>query len=224
MPPSDNRPCMIEHDATMIAARIREDFGDIPEPVDWIWTQSTAAKVLDCVLSLRKKYDTVVEPRVKGFVTKHPHVQTCADLRSLIDSTSPEAFLHQHLNMRSPGKAQVISDLVDHLIDTQRRFDGSTEQERLSTWARWVRPGDYLSLDIRGFGLAGFQYLRMLFGADTVKPDVHVIRYVESALGRPVSDIRAVYVLERAGELLDQPVRHIDVAIWTRGARQAPAS
>ena len=27
---------------------------------------------------------------------------------------------------------------------------------------------------VRGFGLAGFQYMRMLFGAQTAKPDIHI--------------------------------------------------
>ena len=213
---------MIEHDAAKLAARIQQDFGSAKNPANWIWNQSSSAKVLDCVLSLRKRYRSVVEPRVKGFVEKHPQVASCGDLRALIEShASPEVFVAEELDMRSPKKAAIIIAVLDHLIDIQRRFEGASEDERLTAWARWCRPGDFSALDIPHFGLAGFQYLRMLFGADTVKPDVHIIRYVESAIDRKTSDIRAVYLVERAGEMLNQPVRHVDVAIWSERAGQA---
>ena len=125
--------------------------------------------------------------------------------------------------MKSPGKAEALSGVVDYLLDIQQRFTEPTEEERLLAWAHWARPGDCLMLDVRGFRLAGFQFLRMLFGAETVKPDVHILKYVQQALGRPVSSstadqVRAVYALERAGELLQKPIRTIDVVIWKRGA------
>lgn len=49
---------------------------------------------------------------------------------------------------------------------------------RLRRLARWAPPCDYLVVGVAGFGLAGFQYLRRLFGAETTKPGVHVMRYV----------------------------------------------
>jgi hypothetical protein len=212
---------MFENDAATLADQIQKDFRVIPEPDNWIWTQPVAPKVLDCVMSLRKPYRSVVEPRIKAFVAENDAIRTCTDLRSGIDSfADPLMFLRDRLRFNSPGKATAISQLIDYLLEIQRRFDGDSEAQRLKAWARWCRPGDYLTLEIRGFGLAGFQYLRMLFGADTVKPDVHIIRYVEKTLDQKVSDIRSVYLVERAGELLGLPTRNLDVAIWTRGADQ----
>ncbi|MEZ6193731.1 MAG: hypothetical protein R3C45_21015 [Phycisphaerales bacterium] len=217
--PGTDNPRMLEEDATALAEQIEKDFGCISEPTDWIWTQPPAPKVIDCVLSLHQKYHTVVEPRVKAFVAENPEVRTCSDLRKLMDASESKAsFYAKYLNMKSPSKAATTSDVADYLFDIQKRFDGDTEEDRLLVWARWCRPGDYLSLGVKGFGLAGFQYLRMLFGADTVKPDVHINRYVANSLGQPVSDIRAIYILERAGEILRQPIKSIDVAIWGRGA------
>jgi len=221
---------MIEADAHMLAERMKTDFPSVREPTDPIWRASPAAKVIDCVLSLRKPYKSVVEPRVKAFVARHPDVTACAALQQLIMSyPSPVEFHAQELSMKSSGKASALVGVLDYLVDIQRRFDGHTEDERLSAWARWARPGDYLMLDVNGFKLAGFQYLRMLFGAETTKPDVHILRYVESVLGRPVAghpskEVQAVYAIERAGELLGQSVRSIDVAIWERGSGQQVSS
>jgi hypothetical protein len=72
----------------------------------------------------------------------------------------------------------------------------------------------------RGFGLAGFQYLRMLFGANTTKPDVHVRQYVSEAVGRRrVSEVEALNLLERAASDAGIGLRDLDTTIWEKSAR-----
>jgi hypothetical protein len=73
---------------------------------------------------------------------------------------------------------------------------------------------------VPGFGLGGFQYLRMLFGAQTTKPDVHIIRFVSEAIGRKIADIKALYLLERAAKQAGLPIRELDITIWETGARR----
>lgn len=215
---------MIETDAAKLAERIKQDFPTVEPLTDPIWRQSAAAKVIDCVLSLRRRYKLIVVPRVQAFVAAHPEIQSCADLLMLIrDYETPAHFVAEALDMKSPGKASMLVGVLDYLIDVQTRFEEPTEDDRLTAWAHWTRPGDYLTLDVRNFKIAGFQYLRMLFGADTVKPDGHILEYVEEVLdrtivGRPEREVRAVYALERAGELLGRPIRNVDVAIWERKA------
>ena len=67
---------------------------------------------------------------------------------------------------------------------------------------------------MRGFGVAGFQYLRMHFGADTVKPDVHIRRYVEGVLGRPVGDVAMVWLVEQACRKVGASPLAVDARIW----------
>lgn len=59
----------------------------------------------------------------------------------------------------------------------------------------------------------------MLFGAQTTKPDVHIVRFVSEIVGRKVSDVQALYLLERAAVRTGLPVRDLDVAIWEASAR-----
>ena len=59
-----------------------------------------------------------------------------------------------------------------------------------------AQPEDYLTLNIKGCGIACFQWLRMLFGADTAKPDVHIVNFLSENLGKKVSQIEAVYLME----------------------------
>ncbi|MGP1347637.1 MAG: hypothetical protein ACTS3F_13350 [Phycisphaerales bacterium] len=211
---------MLEADAHRLADRLRRDFPEPPSPDDPAWRSTSATKTIDCVLSLRKPYERVVKPRVKRFAAEHPAIQSCQQLRAFIAThESPHAFMRDTLQLDSPGKAAMLIGVLDHLIDIQQRFDAPTEVDRLRAWARWARPGDYLLFDIPGFALAGFQYLRMLFGADTTKPDLHILNYLAEALDQPRAQsisqqVRAVCVLERACELLSVPTRRMDKAIW----------
>jgi hypothetical protein len=66
--------------------------------------------------------------------------------------------------------------------------------------------------------------MRMLFGANTVKPDIHIRRYVEACVGHSVSEIRALELLERAAEHLQIRAVDLDTTIWERAAREGFAS
>lgn len=206
---------MWEDDAKRVVAAVERDLKGRPEP-DWsIADEPPAAKIIDCVLSLRKPYKSVVLPRVKEFIANFPDVVSSRQLLKLIDASGgAEAFIAKRLRMNSPGKGLAIVGVAQYLDDMQTRFDGADEMARLAAWAHWARPGDYLALSVRGFGLAGFQYLRMLFGANTAKPDVHIIRYVSEAVGRSVTDVQALYILERAAEISGQSLRRLDNQIW----------
>jgi hypothetical protein len=99
--------------------------------------------------------------------------------------------------------------------------EGSHEDQlsRLEQWARTARPEGFLALRIPGFALAGFQYLRMLFGANTTKPDIHIIRLVGSQVGHPVSPIQALRMLEDAASEAGISLRDLDTTIWESSAR-----
>jgi hypothetical protein len=47
---------------------------------DPAWRRKPALKVIDCVLSLNRPYDTFVVPRLKDFERERPHVESVADL------------------------------------------------------------------------------------------------------------------------------------------------
>jgi hypothetical protein len=204
-----------ERDAQIVADAIGRDFPDLGRDPPPPWDAPPPVKVIDCVLSLNRKYDTFVTPRVEAFARDHPEVTTCPSLRSMIQSfDSPAKFMEAALNLSDARRAITLAGVTEFAIDAQARFDGETEELRLRQWARDARPGDYLAVGVPGFALAGFQYLRLNFGADTTKPDVHVIRYVSDVVGRDVSDVEALYIVERAASLAGLSVAGLDSAIW----------
>lgn len=62
-------------------------------------------------------------------------------------------------------------------------MDGEDDLTRLQSWARNADPTIYTKDpfgQIFGVGLRTFQYLRMIAGVDTVKPDIQVRRFIEA--------------------------------------------
>jgi len=80
--------------------------------------------------------------------------------------------------------------------------NGITTQAALETWARTL-------------AYAAFKWLIMRLGVDTIKPDVHVLAFVETAIGKRLSDIEAVAILERVARDLEIPAAQLDARIWT---------
>jgi hypothetical protein len=108
--------------------------------------------------------------------------------------------------------------VVDWLVkDVCDDGEPAEQSSLLENWARESHWNDGAAPRIRGFGLAGFQYLRMLFGANTVKPDKWIRAFVTEKLGRNVSDRQALELLELAAPKAGvSSLRDMDTTIWER--------
>ena len=67
---------------------------------------------------------------------------------------------------------------------------------------------------VKGLGRAVYQALVMRQGVDTVKPDVHVRRFAEAAVGRRLGDADVVEVVTRAARVLEIRATELDWRIW----------
>jgi hypothetical protein len=202
----------------MLAAAIRRDFPTATPRVTDVDRAPPAVRVIDCVLSLNRRYDTVVEPRVLRFLQTFPQVQSCGDLIRELESEGPAEFFVRRLDMRFPARAEVLIGVARKMDEIQRATPGDTELSRIEEWARAAVPHDYARFGVKGFGIAGFQYLRLLFGANTTKPDTHIVRYVSRILSRPVNELDAIALLEHASQSAGCSMRAWDSAIWEYGA------
>jgi hypothetical protein len=200
-------------DVEQLAAALRQDFPDLPPAAGRSGSRATAVRLLDCVLSLRRPEDRSVSDRLDAFERRFPAVEQLPQLRSLLGSyKSPALFARDVLELAEPSSVTVLRGLLDYLI---RAVDGpGAEVERLRLWAQRARPQDYLALHIPGMTLAGFQHLRMLYGANTVRPDPLMSRYVAAAIGRPVADVQGILLLEEAAPLARVQLPGVDAAAW----------
>jgi len=67
---------------------------------------------------------------------------------------------------------------------------------------------------VKGLGPWTFQYFTMLIGAESVKPDVWIIRFVAHVVGEDIAPERAFDAVRSAAELLKAGSSELDHAIW----------
>ena len=141
-------------------------------------------------------------------------IRTLDDLKDVFarypDDEPGNTALAQFLsNYKLWTRAQMLRGLAGF-------FDGIgvRDQPALQRWATKAQFKTDFEGRVRGLGPAVFQWLVMRQGVDTVKPDVHVLRFVEAALGRRVSGEDAVEVVERAAAALAKKAYELDWAIW----------
>ena len=196
-----------------LADAMQRDFPEVKPSVDPAWYRTDALKVIDCVLSLNRNYDRFVVPRLDKFEQKHKGTLSVSHLQALMRSYgSPHEFMQQCLNYNHAARADVLMAVVDYL---------ATVGDLLG-WARTADVTGVQQLHIRGFGIAGWQYLRMLFGADTVKPDIYIKRYVEQVIGKPIGvPVKLVRLFEDASRSAGLSAIEVDNAIWEENARAA---
>jgi hypothetical protein len=88
------------------------------------------------------------------------------------------------------------------------------DQESLRRWAQRSEFKRDFEGRVKGLGIAVYHWLVMRQGVDTVKPDVHVRRFAEAAVGRSLSDEEVVEVVTDAAHRLDLTAYELDWRIW----------
>jgi len=193
---------------------LSEHYGEVSPRDDYGW-QNPALNVLDCVLSLHRPYQSLVFPRLKLFKTQYPAVFTLQELSELFNAFGTvQSFVEGPLNYRDPDRARVLKEVVDYLMALVPDQNHDTLESQLHAWAQSVHPSDYKKMGVKGFALSGFQYLRMLFGVQTVKPDVHILQFVQELVGYRLNDLHCVELLELAAAHRNLPLREIDACVW----------
>lgn len=211
-----------ESDIAALAAKIEREI--VPQGVvaeaSADYGYNTTVAVIDCVLSLNRRYDAFVVPRLKTFRNRHPEIRKIGELAELMDSyPTPLDFSIEELDYNDENRARILREVVQFVCTIVQKSPTLPEEEVLKDWALQAKPHECETLGIRGFKIAGFQYLRIRFGADTTKPDVHIIRFIADALNRRVSPYEALALLEAASKRLGHSVREVDSAIWRSRAR-----
>lgn len=207
-------------DLERLSQSLRSDFPSVKQSTDLAWSRSSAVRVIDCVLSLNRNYDHFVVPRLNRFELRFPETTTVEALRGQIDGfDDAEHFMRETLDYRDANRARILDAVVSRLLVHSRASTGANELSRIERWATEASPRDYEIDRIRGFALAGHQYLRMLFGANTTKPDVHILRYVHKSIGRSAPPLEALTLLEEACATTGTRIRDLDTTIWESSAR-----
>jgi hypothetical protein len=172
-------------------------------------------KIIDCVLSMNRDYTYYVQPRLDAFEDMYPEATSASDLRVVITSfPTPSQFMVDVLRCKDNRRAETLLGVTLWLERVAGKGTPDEQYERVRRWAINAYPVDYSYLNIKGFGLAAFQRLRIVLGANTVKSDIHVRRFVQRHLGRKVSDVFAVTLLEHVAAKENVNLQELNSEIW----------
>ena len=134
-----------EADVAAVATEIANFASDLPSPEDLVDSRSPAVKVIDCVLSLNRSYDTVVVPRLETFMSNHPEIQQVSELANLMESyRTPHAFVQQELNYNHEDRARILYEVVMFLCEIIQQTPTISEEGLSSSgWCKHSsRPTD----------------------------------------------------------------------------------
>ena len=208
-----------------ILARIRQIAPDSLPRDKTVLDQSPAVKVINSVLSLGLGYRKVIEPKLDAFQEKNPNVRQVTELAAFIeeDYQTPIDFLNKEFNYKhkpkSIRKANAINSVCEKLCGIINASLSVPEEDAIRQWALQAKPKGYRVWNIKEFRIAGFQWLRVLFGADTSKPDTHILNFLADTLNEkfPDSDkkkLEAVDLIEETSARSKFSAREIDRIIW----------
>ena len=186
----------------------------IPNPQNSLGNYPNVVLVcIDAVLSINRKYYNFVVPRIKYFQDNYSNITTLEKLLNLIKQKGIDGF-SECWNYKHNARVEILYYLVNRLLEISKQYNGDTELSKLKLWASESSPNDYKKFNVKGIGLATYQYIRMLLGASTVKPDVHIKRTISKILNRNVSDIEAINLFERACIELNLDIATIEHNLW----------
>jgi len=141
-------------------------------------------------------------------------IRTLDDLEMVCDRFTDDeegnTLLARHLwGYRMWTRAHQLRDLARFF-----RSIGVTDQGALVGWAEGSDFRRDFEGRVKGLGMAVYHWLVMRQGVETVKPDVHVRRFAEAAVGRSLSDAEVVDIVTQAARALGIKAYELDWRIW----------
>ena len=183
--------------------------------------------LLETVLDYMLQTEVVVRALQRFREQRWEEVRTLDDLERLLarfpeDQAGNTALAQNLWGYNFWTRAQQLRDLVRYF-----RSIGVVDQEQLKQWARTSTFKTDFQGRVRGLGPAVYQWLVMRQGVDTVKPDVHVRRFAEAAVGRKLNDHDVIELTTRAAGSIGIKAFELDWRIWEAsrgGALPYPAA
>lgn len=166
----------------------------------------------DAVLSMNRKYEGFVVPRIK--LIEKSNINTLTQLNNIITQGGIEAF-SKVWNYKDPKRVEILQNLTRKFLQLKEYYKLDNDLDVLHEWGASTKPQEWESFGIKGIGFTTYQYLRILCGANTIKPDVHIKRAFLEGVGvnKPLGEI--VEVIEETAKHLNIQAKQLDYALWS---------
>lgn len=166
-------------------------------------------------------HNKIVTRAYEHYRTTHwNQVRTLRDLKFFLsrfvnDSAGNQAAAVSLWGYKYSKRMGQLRELVEYFESI-----GVVDQESLRQWAATNTFEEGFSGRVKGLGFAVCRWLLIRVGVQTIKPDVHVKRFIQGVIGRVLSDEATVAALEQVARELGHKAYELDWAIWEhqRGA------
>jgi tRNA U55 pseudouridine synthase TruB len=169
--------------------------------------------LLETVLDYMLQTEVVVKALERFRKDRWNEVRTLDDLDQLMarfpqDRAGNTALAQYLWGYNLWTRAQQLRELA-------RFFRSSVlDQEQLKQWAHGSSFKTDFEGRVKGLGPAVYQWLVMRQGVDTVKPDVHVRRFAEAAVGRALTDRDVIELATLTAASIGIKAFELDWRIW----------
>ncbi len=185
------------------------DFSLVPGELNY---HDPVSILVDATLSINRPYKKFVVPRVEK--VKEYNLNSLDELGQMIENIGVEE-MNDFWNYKHRERVIILRNLVKKFLDFKNDYQMDDDMKVLYKWGDEARVEDWKSFGVKGIGFTTFQYLRILCGAETVKPDIHIKRAVEAAVGHSVPLERVVSIVESTAKKMDLSARRLDYALWS---------
>lgn len=190
--------------------RLKLSFDHEPEEHNY----TSAVLILsDAILSVRRKYKEVVQPIIDRIRNHKLDEQSLEQLVQMIDERGAQ-YLMDLWQYQDEERVLRLRRLSQRFLELKPKLEIHDDLHLLKSWAQSAVPEHAKAFGVKGVGIATFQYLRILSGVDTVKPDVHLQQAVKDAVMRRCSDFDIIRLVEATARRLGIPARKLEYAIW----------
>lgn len=206
-----------EDDVDKLAAAARS----LPPATSASREQDFVMNLFETVLDYMLQTAVVLKALARFRENRWDEVRTLDDLERLMarfpeDKAGNTALAEYLWSYKFWTRAQQLRDLVRYF-----RGIGVVDQERLEQWALASTFEDDFQGRVKGLGRAVYHSLLMRQGVDTVKPDVHLRRFAEAAVGRKLDDGDVIELTTRAAAYIGIKAFELDWRIWEASYRGA---
>jgi hypothetical protein len=199
-----------EEDIEKLASSVRA----LPPSAGVYVEEDFVMNLLETVLDYMLQTEVVVKALERFRKDRWHEVRNLDDLDRLLerfpDDQAGNTALAQYLwGYNLWTRAQQLRELARFF-----RGIGVLDQEQLRQWAHRSSFKADFEGRVKGLGPTVYQWLVMRQGVDTVKPDVHVRRFAEAAVGRALTERDVIELTTRTAASIGVKAFELDLRIW----------
>ncbi len=169
-----------------------------------------ALGLISVVLAANRNYNRVVEPNLINIERDCPKLSFFSELKEMINKIGDEKF-YELWGHKDKKKLDTLKEILDIIFKLKEKDTNLSDFEVMNKWANKANFEEDPISKIKNVGLATFQHLRMVFGANTIKPDLRVKQVLEFEFGiNGLNDFDVIKKVEEFSRILNLEVLFLD--------------